>query len=57
MLDIDSQYNHKRKDSTSNHDPRMIVNMNRPILGDDAYFMFWKEKRLGMTGKNKAPDK
>ena len=57
MLDIDSPYNHTRKKSTSMYDPRMIVNMNWPIPGDDSYFMFWKGKKLGITGKNKAPDK
>ena len=57
MLDIDSPYNHIRKESTSNYDPRMIVNINWPIPGDDAYFMFWKGKKLGITGRNKAPDK
>lgn len=57
MLDIDSPYNHIRKESTSNYDPRMIVNINWPIPGDDTYFMFWKGKKQGLTGKNKAPDK
>ena len=57
MLDIDSPYNHIRKESTSNYDPRMIANMNWPFPGDDAYFMFYKGKKLGLTGKNKAPDK
>ena len=57
MLDIDSPYNHTRKESTSNYDPKMIVNMNWPIPGDDAYFMFWKGKKLGITVRNTAPDR
>lgn len=57
MLDIDSPFNHILKDSTSNYGPRMIVNTNWPIPGDDSYFMFWKGKKLGITGRNKAPDK
>ena len=57
MLDIDSPYNHIRKESTSNYDPRMIVNMNWPIPGDDTYFMFWKEKKRTIIGKNKVPVK
>lgn len=57
MLDIDSPFNHILKESTSNYDPRMIVNTNWPIPGDDAYFMFWKGKKLGITGRNTAPDR
>jgi len=57
MLDIDSPFNHILKDSTSNLNPELIVNMNWPIPGDDAYFMFWKGKKLGIKGRNKAPDK
>ena len=57
MIDIDSPYNNILKGSTSNYDPRMIANTNWPIPGDDAYFIFWKGKKLGITGKNKAPDK
>lgn len=59
MLNIDSPYNHKRrrKESTSNYNPRIIVNTNFPIPGDDTYFMFWKEKKRTIIGKNKVPVK
>ncbi len=57
MIDIDSPYNHIRKKSTSNYNPKMVTNRNYPISGDDTYFIFWKGKKLGITGKNKAPDK
>ena len=57
MLNIDSPYNHIRKKSTSNYNPRIIVNTNFPIPGDDTYFMFWKEKKRTITGKNKVPVK
>lgn len=57
MLNIDSPYNHVRKESTSNYDPRIIANINWPIPGDDTYFMFWKEKKRTIIGKNKVPVK
>ena len=58
MLPIDTPYNHIiLKESTSIFNPDLIANKNWPIPGDDAYFMFWKGKRLGITRKNKAPGK
>ena len=54
MLNIDSPYNHVRKESTSNYDPRIIANINWPIPGDDTYFKFWKGKKRTIIGKNKV---
>jgi len=57
MLNIDSPYNHVRKESTSNYNPKMIADVNWPISGDDTYFMFWKGKKRTIIGKNKVPVK
>lgn len=57
-MKIDNPYNNILKyNTTSTGNPRMIVDINWPILGDNTYFMFWRGKKLGITGRNKAPDK
>jgi hypothetical protein len=57
MIAIDAPHNSPiNQDTTSGYNPRIIVNTNYPILGDDAYFLSWKGKKLVITGRNTAPD-
>ena len=57
MIAIDAPHNSPiNQDTTSSYNPRMVINTHYPIPGDDAYFMFWKGKKLGITGRNTAPD-
>lgn len=54
MIAIDAPYNSPIKpDTTSTYNPKMIVNTNWPISGDDVYFIGWKNKKAKIASDNK----
>ena len=54
MIAIDAPHNSPiNQDTTSSYNPRMVINTNYPIPGDDVYFISWKNKKIKITSDNK----